>query len=173
MRSIGGVLRAFIVLWLVAAAVSALAALVARRRMASKGGPADDELDLVAIYDSMEMASTAPALRRASVTAWYGGGTLDLRGATLDPAGALLTARAIFGGFRLVVPPTWRVEMHGTGAFGGFGDARRTDLVDPSGPILRIEGFALFGGVGIVSEAPDLATAEPAIPALETAPLPA
>ena len=61
--------------------------------MTSKGEPADDELDLVAIYEPRNFASTAPALRRASYTAWYGGGTLDLRGATLDPAGALLTVR--------------------------------------------------------------------------------
>jgi hypothetical protein len=173
MRSIGGFLRAFLVIGLVLSVASALAAIVARDRMASKGGPADDELDLVAIYDGLEMASTAPALRRASVTAWYGGGTLDLRGATLDPTGASLTARAIFGGFRLVVPPTWRVELHGKGVFGGFGDARKADLVDPAGPVLTLDGFAVFGGVGIVSEAPDLAVAEAEGLPPEAAPLPA
>jgi hypothetical protein len=173
MRSIGGLLRAFLVVGFVLSVASAIAAVVARGRMASKGGPADDELDLVAIYDGLEMASTAPALRRASVTVWYGGGTLDLRGATLDPTGALLTVRAVFGGFRLVVPPTWRVELHGKGVFGGFGDGRKADLVDPEGPMLRIEGYATFGGVGIVSEAPDLAAAEAEALMPEAAPLPA
>lgn len=174
-------LRTFFVLTLIVSIVSALAALIARGRMTPQGGPADDELDLVAIFEGMELASTAPALRRASVTTWYGGGSLDLRNATLDPAGAEITARAAFGGFRLVVPPTWRVETHGVGVFGGFGDARDRDLVDPEGPLLAIKGFALFGGVGVVSEAPDLDRVEPAVAdvvaesaeALEAVPLPA
>jgi len=165
-------LRTFFVLTLIVSIASALAAIVARGRMTSHGGPADDELDLVAIFEGMELASTAPALRRASVTTWYGGGSLDLRDATLDPAGAEIAARAVFGGFRLVVPPTWRVETHGIGIFGGFGDARNRELVDPEGPLLTIRGLALFGGVGIVSEAPDLDRAE-AAQAPEAVPLPA
>ena len=156
-------LRTFFVLTLIVSIASALAAIVARGRMTSHGGPADDELDLVAIFEGMELASTAPALRRASVTTWYGGGSLDLRDATLDPAGAEIAARAVFGGFRLVVPPTWRVETHGIGIFGGFGDARNRGLVDPEGPLLTIRGFAFFGGVGVVSEAPDLDRVEPAV----------
>src|SRR3990170_4295087 len=74
-------LRTFFVLALIASIASALAAIVARGRMTSHGGPADDELDLVAIFEGMELASTAPALRRASVTTWYGGGRLDRRDA--------------------------------------------------------------------------------------------
>src|SRR3989304_2897439 len=125
-------LRTFFVLTLIVSIASALAAIVARGRMTSHGGPADDELDLVAIFEGMELAS------------------------------AEMAARAVFGGFRLVVPPTWRVETHGIGIFGGFGDARNRELVDPEGPLLTIRGLALFGGVGIVSEAPDLDRAEAA-----------
>ena len=156
MRVIGGLLRTFIILTLLAAMASAIGAVYAKKRAISKGEPDDNELDLVAIYEGLNLASTAPALRRASYTAWYGGGTLDLRGATLDPAGATLRVRALFGGFRLVVPATWRVELATVGIFGGIGDARDKDGIDALGPVLRIEGFAVFGGVGIVSEAPDL-----------------
>lgn len=173
MRPFTTLLRAVLVIGFIAGIASALAAVVARERMASKGGAADDELDLVAIFEGLDLASTAPALRRASLTAWYGGGTLDLRRATLDPAGATLTVRAIFGGYRLVVPPTWRVELRGRGIFGGFGDARKKELVDPSGPVLTLDGFAIFGGVGIVSEAPDRAVVETSNATLETAPVPA
>lgn len=175
MRPFTALLLGVLVIGFVASIASALAALIARGRMTSKGGASDDELDLVAIYEGLDLASTASALRRASVTAWYGGGTLDLRGATLDPAGALLHVRAVFGGFRLVVPATWLVELHGRGIFGGFGDGRKVDLLDPSGPVLTIDGLAIFGGVGVVSEAPDreqAVTAETDVPPLERSPLP-
>jgi len=36
------------------------------------------------------------------------------------------------------------------------GDARNRELVDEMGPTLTIDGFAIFGGVGIVSDAPDM-----------------
>ena len=175
MRVIGGIMRTFITLSILAAVSSAIAAAVVKNRMliASKGEPEDDELDLVAIYEPRNLTSTAPALRRASVTAWYGGGTLDLRGATLDPAGAPLTLRAIFGGYRLVIPATWRVELDTVGVFGGIGDGRQKDLVDAEGPVLRIEGFAVFGGVGIVSEAPDIDEKASEPTPFETAPVPA
>jgi len=42
------------------------------------------------------------------------GGTLDLRDATLDPAGATLRASALFGGGNLIVP-------EGVAMFGGWG----------------------------------------------------
>ena len=156
MRVIGGLLRTFIVLTIMAGIASAIGAFYAKSRLLSKGEPDDNELDLVAIYEGLDLSSRAPALRRASYTAWYGGGTLDLRGATLDSAGATLTVRALFG---------------------GIGDARDRDGIDAEGPILRIEGFAVFGGVGIVSEAPDLddGTTEigAEVPAWESSPAPA
>lgn len=175
MRVIGGLLRTFIVLTILGAIASAVGAFYAKGRLTSRGEPDDDELDLVAIYESLDLSSRAPALRRASYTAWYGGGTLDLRGATLDPGGATLTVRALFGGFRLVVPASWRVELATVGILGGIGDARGRDGIEVDGPVLRIEGFAVFGGVGIVSEAPDLidGTTEigAEVPAWESAPV--
>ena len=173
MRPISTLLRTLLVFSLVVGIGSAIAAYLAKGRMTSRGEPADDELDLVAIYETQDLTSRAPALRRVSVTAWYGGGTLDLRRATLDPAGATLTVRALFGGFRLVVPATWRVELDTVGVFGGIGDARNRELVDADGPIVRIGGFALFGGVGIVSEAPDLEVADAASLPVEPALAPA
>jgi hypothetical protein len=173
MRVIGRLIRTFFVLSFIAGIASAIGAFYAKSRLASRGEPWEDELDLVAIYEGLDLASTAPALRRASYTAWYGGGTLDLRGATLDPAGATLTVRAIFGGFRLVVPATWRVQLHTVGVFGGIGDARTKELIDAGGPVLRIDGFAVFGGVGIVSEAPDLDEQATEPFAFESTPIPA
>lgn len=172
MRLIPTFLRTFIVLGIVAGLTSAIAAFVAKGRLASSGSAEDAEVDLVAIYDASNFASTSPAFRRATVTAWYGGGTLDLRAATLDPAGARLTIRALFGGYRVVLPETWRVELELTAILGGVGDTRNADLANPDGPLLVIDGMAVFGGIGIVSNAPDLDEAEPEV-ALEGALAPA
>jgi predicted membrane protein len=164
MRQISIVLRVFLLVGLLAGIASAVAAAMTKRRMTADGEitppePADNELDMVAIFDGIEVASTAPAFRHASVTAWYGGSSLDLRDATLDPTGASIDVKAIFGGSQLVVPETWRVEMQGRGIFGGFGDTRDQDRVDPTGPLLTVNGLAVFGGIGISSEAPELESA--------------
>jgi len=156
MRAIRSILGLFIGLTVLAALGSALGAVVMKSRLTSHGEEPDEEISLVAIYSGRDFKSTARAFRSGSVLAWYGGGTVDLRGATLDPAGAVLNVRAIFGGFRLVVPETWKVERNVTAIFGGIGDARDEDAVVADGPTLMLDGFALFGGIGIVSEAPDL-----------------
>ena len=179
MRPIRNLFVGFLGLTLVTAIASAIAALIAKDRLVSRGGEQDDEIDLVSIYTGRDLSSRAAAFRGGSALAWYGGGSLDLRGATLDPAGATLRIRTIFGGFRLVVPEGWRVENRLIAIFGGVGDIRDTSLVDELGPTLVLEGFALFGGVGIMSDAPDLdleATGEPmpeATPPEVPAPAPA
>jgi hypothetical protein len=149
-----------LVRWLFAASFiagtgAAVAALLLRGRLASRGGPNDEEVEVVAIFASSDLASTASPFRRADVTALYGGGTLDLRLATLAAEGGAIHVRAAFGGYTVVVPPTWHVELRGIGIAGGFGDGRDASLVDRRGPVLTIDGWALFGGVGVVSLAPD------------------
>jgi hypothetical protein len=156
MRAIRALLTLVFGLFLVGGIASAVAAAYAKGRIESHGDEDDDEFDVVSIYGSKDFTSKARTLRRGSVLSWYGGGTVDLRSASLDPSGATLTARSIFGGIRLVVPETWHIERDMIGLFGGVGDGRNTDRIDESMPALRLEGFAVFGGIGIVSEAPDL-----------------
>lgn len=156
MRFIRSLIGALLRLTILGGIASGIGAVIARGRMTSRGGPGDNEIDLVAIFNAADLASTAPAFRRGSYLAWYGGGTLDLRGATLDPAGAILTTRTIFGGFRLVVPAAWRVEVQVMSLLGGVSDGRDQSKVEPDGPMLVLDGWAVFGGVAIVSEAPDL-----------------
>jgi hypothetical protein len=151
MRAIRSILGVTVGLFLLTGITSAVAAALVKQRLVSSGTPTDDEFELVTIFDGGEFTSTAPALRRGTVLTWYGGRTLDLRGATLDPAGAQITIRAIFGGVELIVPPTWQVDHQIISIFGGAGDTRDQALVDETGPVLRIDGLALFGGVGIVA----------------------
>ena len=97
----------------------------------------------------------APAFRGGDVLTWYGGGTLDLRRATLDPAGAELRMRAIFGGLQLVVPETWPVEFTSRSIFGGIADTRDPTREDPTLPTLMVDAQAIFGGGAIVARPAD------------------
>jgi hypothetical protein len=88
------------------------------------------------------------------VEAWFGGGAIDLRGAVLDPYGADLRLRAVFGGGQILAPDSWRVIKAMRG-LGGLGDGRSTGLELPDGPELRIDASMMFGGFGIASEGPE------------------
>ena len=112
---------------------------------------ADDLIDLQAVFESLDFHSTAPAFRGGTLTTWFGGGNLDLRDATLDPMGARLEVRAIFGGGSILVPDEWDVSVRVKG-IGGAGDARPARDRGPEAPRLEIEGFALFGGFGVMSQ---------------------
>jgi hypothetical protein len=133
-------------------AAMAFAAIKGRRAVAQD--PGADEIDLVASFAPLHFRSTSGAFRGGTVTTWFGGGTLDLRDATLDPAGATLRVNALFGGGNLVVPEAWNVPTKVVG-LGGVGDGRpKADRPDDA-PTLRFEGAAIFGGWGITSEPAD------------------
>src|SRR5688500_5988509 len=95
------------------------AALVAAVRAKQQIEPTEDEaaneITAVGILGPMYFRSTAPALRRAAIECWFGGGAVDFRDAELDPAGARLRGRAIFGGGQVVVPEAGRGGAPGQG----------------------------------------------------------
>jgi len=153
MRAIAKLIGLFVGLTFITALVSAISAAILKERLISRGEELDDEIDLVTIFNGREFVSKAPAFRGGSVLTWYGGGSVDLRDATLDPAGATLETRTIFGGFQLVVPETWQVRTNVTAIFGGVADTRDHSRVIPDGPVLVLSGFALFGGVQVTAEA--------------------
>ncbi len=90
---------------------------------------------------------------------------LDLRNAKLDPGGADLTVRAIFGGGRLIVPDDWVVDVRMIAIAGGAGDARPAVERRPDAPLIVVEGFALFGGLGIDSVKVESEKREAPVPA--------
>lgn len=122
-----------------------------KRREVPEPDPAADEVDLVATFGPLEFHSESGAFRGGTITTWFGGGQVDLRDATLDPAGATLHMNALFGGGNLIVPDGWNVETSLIG-IGGAGDARPRSERAEDAPTLHIDGTAIFGGWGITSE---------------------
>lgn len=135
--------------------VGAIAAISMRGKLVATEttDPEADEIVAVAIFGPLAFRSRARAFRGGTLDCWYGGGALDLREATLDPTGAHLRVRAVFGGGQILVPETWRVTTTARG-LGGMTDGRPTADRPIDAPELTIDGTLLFGGFAILSEMP-------------------
>lgn len=114
--------------------------------------PTADEIDLGVIFEGFDLRSEATAFRGGDLLLCYGGGSLDMRGATLDPAGGRLRVRSMFGGLQLIVPESWPVRVHSMGIFGGAGN--EATPADETEAALEIEALSVFGGIGIVTRDP-------------------
>jgi len=153
---IGRLIRAILGGSIVALASTIVGAAVAKRRIPSVGTAQDNEVALVAIFEPLAFESHATAFRGGSVLLWFGGGDVDLRGVRLDPAGASLTVRTIFGGGRLLVPEAWDVELQVRAMFGGVADMRPAFERAPDAPRLIVDGLTLFGGLAIFTSKPEV-----------------
>ena len=148
--------RIIAILWaglMASMAGAALAALSMKRQVFPKAAADADEVVLVAIFEPIAFESTATSFRGGKLELWYGGGIIDLRKATLDPAGARLDVRAVFGGCQVLVPESWQVTTNIRG-IGGAGDGRPKVDRAPGAPQLTIDGVAFFGGLGVTSDIP-------------------
>ncbi len=147
-RFLAKLLGFFLLGSILAGIASAIAAAVTKQRAVAIDDPAADEVDLTTIYEGREFRSEAPAFRGGSITTWYGGARVDLRAATLDPAGAHLRVRTVFGGTQLLVPDRWRVALGGPAVFGGnVVSARPAPAEDAQ--TLTIDAFTVFGGLRV------------------------
>ena len=148
--------RVIAMLWaglMASMAGAAVAALSMKRQIVPSAAPDADEVVLAAIFEPIAFESTAKTFRGGRVELWYGGGLIDLRKATLDPAGAHLDVRAVFGGCQLLVPESWQVTTAIRG-IGGAGDGRTKIDRALDAPHLTIEGVAFFGGLGVTTTIP-------------------
>jgi hypothetical protein len=132
---------------------AAAAAFVAKHQLEAVDDENGDEVHLVSIFGPMAFHSTASAFRGGTIDCWYGGGVVDLRDARLDPAGAQLEVRAIFGGGQVLVPAEWQVESTVAG-IGAARDMRPAQVRSADAPVLKLHGFVLFGGFGVMSDMP-------------------
>ena len=136
---------------LIAIGIAILGHWSTRRLPARASG--DDVIRGAGIFGGPHLATTSQQFRGASLTALFGGVTLDLRQALPAPEGASITATAAFGGVDILVPRGWRVAINGTPVFGGVED--KTDRSQPpaeDAPILNVDAMAVFGGVAIKHE---------------------
>ncbi len=135
-------------LMLVSAVLGALGRALSKKY--TEGDAASDEFAIAVFFGGVERASTAAALRRGRVAICFGGVDLDLRKATLDPAGTELDVKVCFGGIRVTVPDGWRVTVTEDARAAGV-DVAVTDPDDlpDDAPRLELTVMARMGGVSI------------------------
>jgi len=159
---------------LVAGIASALAAVGYKKKAPPLPDVAADEMELVVVMDGARLASTAAAFRGGRVVCWYAAVDLDLRDAALDPAGADLEVRTVFGGTRIVVAPGVPVTASGPAVFGARTIETHGRVVVAGRPGLRVTGFTLFGGLQVtVAEPGEAIEAWAAGPPPDPKPVPA
>lgn len=117
--------------------------------MAAHGAPS---VRLVAMFSGSNHRLESQELRRAELSALFGGLEVDLRLAHPAPEGALVDVGVLAGGVKLRVPETWRLSPEAMVIFGAIEDKRfAPSAQDANGPRLIIRGFVAMGGIEVVS----------------------
>lgn len=85
------------------------------------------------------------------VNCFMGGAQIDLSKADINGT-VSVEANQVFGGTKLIVPAHWLVKNEITAVFGGVDDKRKVrDMNTDNSKVLILKGFALFGGVEIIT----------------------
>jgi len=102
----------------------------------------------IAVMGGCDRKVVSSEFRGAELTAFMGGGKLDLREAAMADGQAVVKVLAVMGGFELLVPDTWNVIIEATPFLGGIDVKARTSL-NPTAPRLIVRGFVMMGGLDI------------------------
>nr|WP_068892328.1 LiaF domain-containing protein [Pedobacter panaciterrae] len=109
----------------------------------------DDILDSVNVFGGSHQNVYSKNFKGGDVIAIFGGSDINLTQADFEGT-IVLDVVAIFGGLKIVIPPSWEVKSEVTAIFGGMDDKRAMgQVIDGPRKILLIKGVALFGGVDI------------------------
>ena len=103
----------------------------------------------LAVMGGFDRKVASPAFRRAELTAFMGGGKLDLRESTLADGQGVVDVFAVMGGFEIRVPPTWDIVVEVTPFMGHCDDEKAPHVA--GAPRLIVRGFVMMGGVDIKS----------------------
>jgi len=78
----------------------------------------------------------------------FGGSKIDMTEAVFTAKEITIKSFCLFGGETIYVPPGARVMSSVVCIFGGM-DNKASTLTGTQGPIIRIEGFVIFGGISV------------------------
>ncbi|OBG75486.1 hypothetical protein A5714_24285 [Mycobacterium sp. E2462] len=120
-------------------------------RRGGKPNPAPSTL-LLALLSGFERRGRWNVPKKLTTFALWGNGVVDLRYADFTSTEVDIHAMSIMGATRILLPPEVNVEIDGRGVMGNF-DRSVLGQGTPGAPTVRIHGFSLWGGVGIIRKA--------------------
>lgn len=91
--------------------------------------------------------------RNFTAFALMGGGSLDLREASIAEGQVTIRAFTLMGGIEVIVPETVELHVHGIGIMGGISRPRGKPA-PPGAPVVVVTGFALMGGIDVRQKPP-------------------
>jgi predicted membrane protein len=122
-------------------------------RTFKKSLSSDDMLDEISILGGSEKIINSNNFQGGKMTSIFGGQKIILSRSKLAPGKNELELFAVFGGFELIIPEDWKVNVNITPIFGGFSDKRLPNPNKDQGfdRELTIIGTVIFGGGEIKS----------------------
>ncbi|RKD18946.1 hypothetical protein BCY91_13770 [Pelobium manganitolerans] len=108
-----------------------------------------DYLDSVSVFEGTKKNILSKDFKGGEVVNILGGAELNFYNADIEGV-VVLDVTQIFGGTKLIIPPTWEVVTEMAAVFGGIDDRRGLNqvLTDRS-KVLVIKGTSIFGGIDI------------------------
>ncbi len=112
-----------------------------------------DYIDEVAIFGGGKKIITSENFKGGKLTSIFGGMDLVMVQAKLAEGVVEIEVFALFGGWTLVVPPSWQIKSEVVAIFGGISDKRMigSDSVRDNTQQLVVKGVVMFGGGEIKS----------------------
>ena len=101
-----------------------------------------------AVLGGFNKTCSSPDFRGGELTAFMGGGELDLRHASIEEERAMLNVHVFMGGYKIYVPADWTVVCKIFPFMGGV-EEKTSASQSNSGKELLIRGYAIMGGVEI------------------------
>ncbi|HEX6558428.1 MAG TPA: LiaF domain-containing protein [Longimicrobiales bacterium] len=108
------------------------------------------EQTLIAIMGGVERRGMWSPAQKTTVIAFMGGAVLDFRDVQLPAGETEVNIIAFMGGAEVIVPPGMNVDVGGVAFMGGFSHSQhRAPGAQAGAPLLKIDGFAMMGGVDV------------------------
>ena len=110
-----------------------------------------DFIDATSVFGGIKKMVLSKNFKGGEIVNVMGGTELNLTQSDIKGRINIETTN-VFGGTKLIVPPTWDVQSDIVAIFGGVDDKRRF-AAEPADPakIIHLSGICLFGGVEIKS----------------------
>jgi len=110
-----------------------------------------DFVEVTAVFGGVKKNILTKNFKGGDIVSFMGGSEIDLTQADFTGRVVIDTTN-IFGGTKLIVPPTWDVQSDITAIFGGVDDKRQVSGVQPDpDKLLVLDGTCMFGGIEIRS----------------------